>query len=105
MVEELSQKIEDVKFGVLMIGAPGVGKSTFCKVLQQHMTELERPHCVINLDPANDDISYECGIDIRELITLEDVMTEFKLGPNGGMLYCTDFLKTNINWLEDQILA
>ena len=33
MVEELTHQIEDVKFGVLMIGAPGVGKSTFCKVI------------------------------------------------------------------------
>ncbi|MFM7857209.1 MAG: ATP/GTP-binding protein [Flammeovirgaceae bacterium] len=73
----MAHSIEDVKFGVLMIGAPGVGKSTFCKVLQQHMTEIKRPHCVINLDAANDNIYYECGIDIRDLITLEDAMAEF----------------------------
>lgn len=26
--------------------------------------------------------------DIRELITLEDVMTEMNYGPNGGLVYC-----------------
>jgi adenylate kinase family enzyme len=77
MVEEIAQSVDDVKFGVLLIGAPGVGKSTFCKVLQQHMTELKRPHCIINLDSANDCVQYECGIDVRDLITLEDVMAEF----------------------------
>lgn len=41
------------------------------------MVELEWPHCVINLDAANDNIQYDCGIDVRDLITLEDVMTEF----------------------------
>ena len=28
--------------------------------------------------------SYKCAIDITELITLEDAMNEFSLGPNGG---------------------
>ena len=30
-------------------------------------------------------------------------MEEFKLGPNGGMLYCADFLLTNLQWLTDEI--
>jgi GTPase SAR1 family protein len=76
MVEKVQELVEDVKFGVLFIGAPGVGKSTLCKALSQHMKEISRPHCIINLDSANENIDYECGIDVRELITLEDAMTE-----------------------------
>lgn len=67
------------------------------------MTDLGRESCTVNLDPANDHVGYETGIDIRELITLEDAMDELKLGPNGGLLYCTDFLASNFTWLEDQI--
>lgn len=29
--------------------------------------------------------------DIRELISLEDVMEELGLGPNGGLLYCMEY--------------
>lgn len=29
-------------------------------------------------------------IDIRELITLEDVMEELDYGPNGGLIYCLE---------------
>jgi len=29
--------------------------------------------------------------DIRELISLEDVMEELKLGPNGGLIYCMEY--------------
>lgn len=65
------------------------------------MKELERPHCLINLDAANESIGYECGIDVRDLITLEDAMTELNLGPNGGTLYCSEFLLTNFQWLQD----
>ena len=63
-----------------------------CKAFQDHMNELKRPHCLINLDCANEDIVYKCGIDVRELITLEDAMEDLKLGPNGATLYCSEFL-------------
>ena len=35
---------------------------------------IDRPHCIINLDPANEHMAYQCDIDIRELVDLEDVM-------------------------------
>lgn len=30
-------------------------------------------------------------------------MEELKLGPNGSLLYCFDFLNKNKNWLLDKI--
>ncbi len=45
----------------------------------------------------------KCGIDIQELISLEEVMEEYKLGPNGSMIYCMEFLQTNIDWLIGKI--
>ena len=30
-------------------------------------------------------------------------MEELKLGPNGSLLYCVDFLNTNIDWLLQKI--
>lgn len=29
--------------------------------------------------------------DIRDLISLEDVMEELELGPNGGLVYCMEY--------------
>lgn len=29
--------------------------------------------------------------DIKELITLDDVMEELKLGPNGALIYCMEY--------------
>lgn len=73
--------------------------------MSEHMSDLKRPHCLINLDAANESVSYQCGIDVRDLITLEDVMSDLGLGPNGGTLYCSEFLRTNFTWLQDQILS
>jgi hypothetical protein len=35
---------------------------------------------IVNLDPGNDVLPYDCAVDVMELIKLEDVMEEFKLG-------------------------
>lgn len=85
-------------FGQLVIGAPGAGKSTYCSKLVDMFTEQGRPVIVMNLDPANDYIPFNCHIDIRELITVEDVMKKFNLGPNGALRYCMQTLMHNVDW-------
>ena len=47
---------------------------------------------VVNLDPAAEEILYQPSVDIRELISLEDVMEELELGPNGGLIYCMEWV-------------
>ena len=90
-------------FGEIVVGSPGSGKSTYCYGKHQLFAALNRPIDIVNLDPANDNIPYPCAIDIASLITLQDVMTEHGLGPNGGMLYCMEYLEANYDWLEDRL--
>ncbi|CAK87940.1 unnamed protein product (macronuclear) [Paramecium tetraurelia] len=92
-------------YGSIIIGPSGVGKSTLCKGLLQMMEQIQRKSIIINMDPANED-SYEdyLCINILELITVEDVMKMFKLGPNAALLYCFQFLLDNIKWLFDKLL-
>ena len=71
-------------FGQLVVGPPGSGKSTYCNGMQQYLSALGRKVAVINLDPANDAVPYDCAVDIMDLVSLEAVMRETKLGPNGG---------------------
>ncbi|KAJ1301489.1 hypothetical protein OPQ81_008746 [Rhizoctonia solani] len=90
-------------FGEIIIGSPGSGKSTYAFGKQQLLTALQRPIAVVNLDPANDHVPYKCDIDIGSLISLQDAMDEHGLGPNGGMLYCMEYLEANFDWLEEQL--
>lgn len=90
-------------FGQLVIGPAGSGKTTYCHAMSSLLQELGRNVITINLDPANDVLPFEPTIDISSLVTLKEVMETMDLGPNGGLLYCIDFLDENFDWLQIQI--
>ena len=61
-------------FGQLVIGPPGSGKSTYCKAMAAHLqNEIKRKVIIVNLDPANDAPPYTAGVDVQDLIELDDV--------------------------------
>ncbi|AEO66674.1 uncharacterized protein THITE_2114946 [Thermothielavioides terrestris NRRL 8126] len=67
----------------------------------EFMGAIGRQCSVVNLDPANDRTNYDCALDIRNLVTLEEIMSDDRLGPNGGILYALEELEHNIEWLEN----
>jgi len=91
------------KFGVLVMGPAGAGKTTFCNAIIQHLQNTRRSCFYVNLDPAAETFTYDPDLDIRELITLEDVMEELELGPNGGLIYCFEFLLQNLDFLTQAL--
>ena len=95
--------MEYVNYGQMVLGPAGSGKSTYCKIMQDHAEVLKREIVVINLDPAAESFKYNCDIDIRELVTVLDVMLKQKLGPNGALIYCMEYLLDHMSWLEEQI--
>jgi GTPase SAR1 family protein len=57
----------------------------------------------VNLDPAAEEFAHEPDLDIKDLISLEDVMEELGLGPNGGLIYCFEFLLENLDFLTEAL--
>lgn len=90
-------------FGQLVIGPPGSGKSTYCSGMKAFLQATGRRVSIVNLDPANDQLHYDCKVNISELITLEDAMDNLKLGPNGGLVYCMEFLEKSLDWLHTKL--
>jgi GPN-loop GTPase len=91
------------KFGTLIMGPAGAGKTTFCTALLTHLQHSRRSSFYVNLDPAATDFTYQPDLDIRDLISLEDVMEEMSLGPNGGLIFCFEFLLQNLDFLAQAI--
>lgn len=67
------------------------------------MRELKRKVAVINLDPSNDELPYECDVDVRELVNADEVALEIELGPNAVQVYCLDVLASRLDWLSDRL--
>ncbi|KAL6925519.1 hypothetical protein ACO0SA_000117 [Hanseniaspora valbyensis] len=86
-------------FGQVVIGPPGSGKSTYCNGLQQFYNAIGRSCCIINLDPANDRLPYSTlnSLDIRDYLTIEEIMEEQQLGPNGGLIYCLESMEESLD--------
>ncbi|ODV91659.1 hypothetical protein CANCADRAFT_230 [Tortispora caseinolytica NRRL Y-17796] len=89
------------RVGVLVLGPAGVGKTTFTNSIITYLHTVGRTAHIVNLDPAAEPSEYEFSIDIRELISLEDATDAMKLGPNGGLIYCFEFLLKNLDWLDE----
>lgn len=83
-----SLHLNTMRYAVLVTGPAGAGKSTFCAGLITHAQTLGRQVHLVNLDPAAENFEYKPALDIRDLISLQDVMEELEFGPNGGLIYC-----------------
>ncbi|KAK9838282.1 hypothetical protein WJX81_002246 [Elliptochloris bilobata] len=92
------------RYAQLVIGPAGSGKSTYCDNVRQHCETVGRTVHVANLDPAAESFNYPVAFDLRDLVSLYDVMEELQLGPNGGLLYCMEYLEENLDeWLGEEL--
>ncbi|KAI5867356.1 hypothetical protein GGS23DRAFT_602487 [Durotheca rogersii] len=85
---------------VVCIGMAGSGKTTFMQRINAHLHAQREPPYVINLDPAVLTVPFESNIDIRDSVNYKEVMKQYNLGPNGGILTSLNLFSTKV----DQIL-
>lgn len=108
-----------VLYGQIVVGPPGAGKTTYCNGMQQYLRLIGREALVVNLDPANELLSsnecnknddekendeknkilpYETILDVCEdVVNLSSVMDQLKLGPNGGLMYCMEYIERHLD--------
>jgi len=81
---------------IYFVGTAGCGKSTMVGAFKEWLYENGIDSITINLDPGVDQLPYEPDIDIREWVTLDEVMEEYALGPNGAQVAASDIMAMNI---------
>ena len=69
--------------------------------INAHLHKQKEPPYVINLDPAVLHSPFESNIDIRDSVNYKEVMKQYNLGPNGGILTSLNLFATKI----DQVLG
>lgn len=86
---------------VVCVGMAGSGKTTFMQRINAHLHAKKDPPYVINLDPAVLNVPFDSNIDIRDSVNYKEVMKQYNLGPNGGILTSLNLFATKV----DQILG
>ncbi|ORZ17650.1 hypothetical protein BCR42DRAFT_325798 [Absidia repens] len=85
---------------ILCIGMAGSGKTTFMQRINAHLHSKKTPPYVLNLDPAVGNLPFTANIDIRDTVNYKEVMKQYNLGPNGGILTSLNLFTTKF----DQVL-
>jgi GTPase SAR1 family protein len=66
-----------------------------------HVHEKQIPSYIINLDPAVTSVPFGCNIDIRDTVNYKEVMKQYQLGPNGGIMTSLNLFATKF----DQVIS
>ncbi|MCL5989151.1 MAG: ATP/GTP-binding protein, partial [Candidatus Thermoplasmatota archaeon] len=80
---------------LFVTGPAGTGKSSFSGALKEWFVESGYDVALVNLDPGAEYIPYDADYDIREMISLNDVMSQYNLGPNGAQIVASDLITEN----------
>ncbi|KAK4257873.1 hypothetical protein QN277_007404 [Acacia crassicarpa] len=82
---------------ILVVGMAGSGKTTFLHRLVCHTQLSKMRGYVMNLDPAVMTLPFGANIDIRDTVKYKEVMKQFNLGPNGGILTSLNLFATKFD--------
>jgi len=96
----LSENVTNKPCCIIVLGMAGSGKTTFVQRLTSHLHTKGSPPYVVNLDPACREVPYPANIDIRDTVNYKQVMKQYKLGPNGGIVTSLNLFATKF----DQVL-
>lgn len=82
-------------FNSLMLA--GSGKTSFLHRLVCQTFESNSRGYVVNLDPAVMSLPFGANIDIRDTVKYKEVMKQYNLGPNGGILTSLNLFATKFD--------
>lgn len=81
---------------LFLVGTAGCGKTTMTNAFKTWMNSQGFDCITVNLDPGVGELQYEPDVDIRKWLTLEAVMEEYGLGPNGAQIVCADLIALEV---------
>ncbi|XP_017054940.1 GPN-loop GTPase 1 [Drosophila ficusphila] len=91
----LDEGIRESPVCIIVLGMAGSGKTTFTRSLIQHAQDKFNPY-VVNLDPACREVPYAAHVDIRDTVNYREVMKQYQLGPNGGIVTALNMFTTKM---------
>jgi len=88
---------------IFLTGTAGSGKSTLTSVLKKWYQEREAETIILNLDPGALKLPYEPDVDIRDYVSLQHIMEEYGLGPNGALVAASDMIAVSLENIKEEL--
>ncbi len=88
---------------MFVVGTAGAGKSSLVTAFQRWARFLEIDALTINLDPGAERVHYDPEFDVRDLISLAEVMDRYDLGPNGAQILAADLVAAQADDIMDEL--
>jgi GTPase SAR1 family protein len=81
----------------------GSGKTTLMQRINSHVHTEKIPSYIVNLDPGASELPYGANIDIRDTVKYKEVMKQYGLGPNGGVLTSLNLFATRFDQVMELV--
>jgi len=88
---------------IFVVGTAGAGKSSLVTSFQRWSRFIETEAIAVNLDPGAERVHYDAEFDVRDVISLTEVMNEYDLGPNGAQILAADLVASQAEDVFEQI--
>jgi GTPase SAR1 family protein len=88
---------------IYVTGTAGSGKSLLTSSLVSWYREKAQDAIAVNLDPGVLSLPYDPDVDIRNSIDLQQIMTDYSLGPNGALIFANDLIASKLAEIQEEI--
>lgn len=92
-----------VSVSILFIGPAGCGKTSLTKAFGSWLEGMGKSVSYINLDPGTISIPYKADYDVREFVTVQELMEKDSLGPNGAMIRACDIIASKVEEIVERL--
>ncbi|MHA1440535.1 MAG: ATP/GTP-binding protein [Candidatus Heimdallarchaeota archaeon] len=90
-------------YTAFLVGTAGSGKSYLTNSLSNYLKTNEVDVVTLNMDPGVLRLPYAPDFDVREYINIEQIMSEFELGPNGALVAAVDLITSQSDVIYEEI--
>jgi len=90
-------------FVVFMVGTAGSGKTLLTASFANWLMMEKQDVITVNLDPGVLTLPYKPDVDVRDYVSVEDLMEKYGLGPNGALVIAADLIAEEANRLGEEI--
>jgi len=92
-------------FVTYIIGTAGSGKSLLTSTFVDWLQMKNLQVISVNLDPGVITLPYTPDVDVRNYVSIEEIIRKYGLGPNGSIIMAADLIALQIDTLRSDIEA